>query len=226
MRHGLTFGELALYVNNEAGIGADLEVVPMQGWQRRMLFRDTGFPWVFPSPNMPTPETAMDYPGQVIWEGTNISEGRGTTLPFELVGAPFWRCDDILERLAATPLSGCILRPLVFEPTSGKWAQTACSGFQLHVTDAALFKPYRTSLALLQAVMQLYPGEFRYKEPPYEYDFERLPMDLILGDGEVRRHLQEGVPIPALEEGWQNGLEEFQDLRQGYLLYEKNGLQK
>lgn len=226
MRHGLTFGELALYVNNEAGIGADLEVVPMQGWQRRMLFRDTGFPWVFPSPNMPTPETAMVYPGQVIWEGTNISEGRGTTLPFELVGAPFWRCDDIIERLAATPLPGCVLRPLVFEPTSGKWAQTACSGFHLHVTDAALFRPYRTSLALLQAVVQLYPGEFRYKEPPYEYDFERLPMDLILGDGEVRQQLQEGVPIPALEEGWRSGLEKFQELRRGYFLYEKNGQQR
>ncbi len=225
MRHGLTFGELALYVNNEAGIGADLEVVPMQGWQRRMLFRDTGLPWVFPSPNMPTPETAMVYPGQVLWEGTNISEGRGTTLPFELAGAPFWRCGDILARLAATPLPGCVLRPLVFEPTSGKWAQTACSGFQLHVTDAARFRPYRTSLALLQAVMQLYPGEFLYKEPPYEYDFERLPMDLILGDGEVRRQLEEGVPIPVLEEGWRHGLEAFQDLRQGYFLYEKNGQQ-
>ena len=226
MRHGLTFGELALYVNREAGIGADLQVVPMQGWQRRMLFRDTGFPWVFPSPNMPTPETAMVYPGQVIWEGTNISEGRGTTLPFELVGAPFWRCDDILERLAATSLPGCFFRPLLFEPTSGKWAQAACSGFQLHVTDAVLSRPYRTGLALLQAVMQLYPGEFRYKEPPYEYDFDRLPMDLILGDGEVRRQLEEGMPIPAMEEGWQSGLEEFQELRRSYFLYETNGQQR
>ncbi len=220
MRHGLTFGELALYVNREFAIGTDLEVIPMLGWQRHMLFRETGFPWVFPSPNMPTPETAMVYPGQVIWEGTNISEGRGTTLPFELVGAPFWRCDDILERLAATPLPGCSFRPLVFEPTSGKWAQTACSGFQLHVTAAAVFKPYRTGLALLQAVMELYPEEFRYKEPPYEYEFERLPMDLILGDGEVRWLLEDGVSVLKLEESWQTDLEVFKHLRRSYLLYD------
>ena len=220
MRHGLTFGELALYINSEFAIGADLEVIEMQGWQRNMLFRETGFPWVFPSPNMPTPETALVYPGQVIWEGTNISEGRGTTLPFELVGAPFWRSEDILERLVATPLPGCCLRPLVFEPTSGKWAQKACSGFQLHVTDTAVFKPYRTSLALMQAVMQLYPEEFCYKEPPYEYEFERLPMDLILGDGAVRRHLEEGMPILELEKEWQTGLEEFKQLRRTYFLYE------
>ena len=197
----------------------------MQGWQRRMLFRETGFPWVFPSPNMPTPETAMVYPGQVIWEGTNISEGRGTTLPFELVGAPFWQTEEILDRLAATPLPGCFFRPLVFEPTSGKWSGTACSGFQLHVTDNAIFKPYRTSLALLQAVMQLYPEEFRYKQPPYEYDFERLPMDLILGDGKIRRQLEEGVPILELEQDWQGELEDFRQLRQKYFLYEMSGQQ-
>jgi len=220
MRHGLTFGELALYINSEFAIGADLEIVPMQGWQRRMLFRDTGFPWVFPSPNMPTPDTAMVYPGQVLWEGTNISEGRGTTLPFELVGAPFWQCEDILERLAATPMPGCSFRPLVFEPTSGKWAQTACAGFQLHVTDAAVFKPYRTSLALLQAVIQLYPEEFQYKEPPYEYEHERLPMDLILGDATVRNMIEDGVPIVQIEEGWQQELEEFNQLRRIYFLYD------
>ncbi len=136
MRHGLTFGELALYVNQEFRLGAELEVVPLQGWKRSMLFRDTGFPWVFPSPNMPTPETALVYPGQVIWEGTNISEGRGTTLPFELVGAPFWEHDQILQALEQADLPGCFLRPLVFEPTSGKWAGRACVGCQLHVTDA------------------------------------------------------------------------------------------
>lgn len=220
MRHGLTFGELALYLNSEFTLGADLEVIPMQGWQRRMLFRETGFPWVFPSPNMPTPETALVYPGQVLWEGTNVSEGRGTTLPFELVGAPYWHCGEILERLAATPLPGCFFRPLVFEPTSGKWTQTACNGFQLHVTDPVAFKPYRTSLALLQAVLRLYPEEFHYKEPPYEYEHERLPMDLILGDGEVRWLLEDGVSIMKLEESWQNDLEKFQQLRRTYFLYD------
>jgi len=219
MRHGLTFGELALFVNGEAGLGCDLEVVPMQGWQRSMRFRDTGFPWVFPSPNMPTPETALVYPGQVVWEGTNVSEGRGTTLPFELVGAPYWDCRQILAALESTPLPGCCLRPLVFEPTSGKWAGQACAGFQLHVTDSAAFRPYRTSLALLQAVLRLYPDQFHYKQPPYEYEFERLPMDLILGDGEVRRQLEAGTPVLALEEGWRRELEAFEERRRQYFLY-------
>ena len=220
MRHGLTFGELALFINGEAGLGCDLEVVPMQGWQRKMLFRDTGLPWVFPSPNMPTPETALVYPGQVIWEGTNVSEGRGTTLPFEMVGAPYWNCRDILRVLEGTPLPGCFLRSLLFEPTSGKWAQQTCAGFQLHVTDSTVFKPYRTSLALLQAALELYPQTFKYKQPPYEYEFERLPMDLILGDAGIRRQLEDGVPVLAIEADWQRELADFDLLRAGYFLYD------
>ncbi|MBW6521143.1 MAG: DUF1343 domain-containing protein [Desulfoarculaceae bacterium] len=219
MRHGLTFGELALLLNQEFGLGADLQVAPMQGWKRSMLFRNTGFPWVFPSPNMPAPETALVYPGQVIWEGTNISEGRGTTLPFELVGAPFWEHEPIAKALEQTDLPGCCLRPLLFEPTSGKWAGQGCVGFQLHVTDGGTFLPYRTSLALFQAVFQLYPGDFLYKEPPYEYEYERLPMDLILGDRKVRRALEDGLPMREIEAGWQEGLDEFRNVRNRYLLY-------
>lgn len=219
MRHGLTFGELALWVNGEFSLGADLQVIPMQGWRRDMLFRDTGFPWVFPSPNMPTPETALVYPGQVIWEGTNISEGRGTTLPFELVGAPFWEHEPIMQALAETDLPGCFFRPLLFEPTSGKWAGQACVGFHLHVTDALSFMPYRTSLALLQAVVRLYPGDFQYKAPPYEYEYERLPMDLILGSRKVRLELEAGRPILDLEKSWEEGLRDFKEQRRKYLLY-------
>jgi uncharacterized protein YbbC (DUF1343 family) len=219
MRHGMTFGELALFINEEFSIGADLQVVPMKGWRRSMLFRDTGFPWVAPSPNMPTPETALVYPGQVIWEGTNCSEGRGTTLPFEFVGAPFWQHEQILSKLEATELPGCYLRPLVFQPTSGKWAEQACVGFQLHVTDTTIFLPYRTSLALLQAVMQCYPEEFFYKEPPYEYEFERLPMDLILGDVELRKALEDGESLSILEKKWQPELDTFLEQRKKYLLY-------
>lgn len=219
MRHGLTFGELALFINNEFGIGADLVVMPMEGWSRSMLFRDTGFPWVFPSPNMPTPETALVYPGQVIWEGTTVSEGRGTTLPFELFGAPYWNCNEILKVVAATPLPGCYLRPLSFEPTSGKFAGTTCRGFQLHVTDPGQFMPYRTSLAVLQAVVHLSPVEFAYKKPPYEYEFERLPMDLILGSQQVRTELEAMTPVIEIESSWQQDLQEFMETRQRYLLY-------
>ena len=195
MRHGLTVGELALLCNKEMEIGAELEIVPVQGWQRDMLFSQTGLPWVFPSPNMPTFSTAFVYPGQVVWEGTNISEGRGTTLPFELVGAPFLDSLQVLDVVARADLPGCILRPLAFEPTSGKWAGIGCHGFQLHVTDPEVFMPYRTSLVLLQAIFQLYPEEFSYKNPPYEYEFERLPIDLILGDQAVREALEQGVGI-------------------------------
>ena len=219
MRHGLTFGELALLINAEFGIGAQLDVIPVRGWQRHMCFRDTGFPWVAPSPNMPTPETAQVYPGQVIWEGTNVSEGRGTSLPFEFVGAPYWRQEQILRKVSETDLPGCFLRPIVFQPTSGKWAGEACNGFQIHVTDQDSFLPYRTSLTLLQTALLLYPQEFRYKDPPYEYEFDRLPMDLILGNTEVRSGLEAGQPVQQLEKVWQMELNVFDRLRKKYFLY-------
>ncbi|MCI5224913.1 MAG: DUF1343 domain-containing protein, partial [Candidatus Electrothrix sp. AR4] len=219
MRHGLTMGELALLCNREMGIHADLEVVRMQGWQREMLFSETGFPWVFPSPNMPTPLTALVYPGQVIWEGTNVSEGRGTTLPFELVGAPFIDPFRVLDRLSAHDLSGCVLRPLVFEPTSGKWADRPCSGFHLHVIQPHEFFSYRLSLALLRILFTLYPDEFVYKQPPYEYEYELLPMDLILGDQKVRYALEEGMDSINLEHTWQEELAEFDLLRRSVFLY-------
>ena len=219
MRHGLTFGELALLINNHFGIGADLEVISMQGWQRKMLYTDTELPWVFPSPNMPSPVTSLVYPGQVIWEGTNISEGRGTSLPFELFGAPFFNCDEILDKIESIELPGCFLRPLMFEPTSNKWAGQICSGFQVHVTDPAAFRPYRTSLALLQAVIHLYPGLFQYKDPPYEYEYERLPMDMILGDIKMRKSLEQGESVLDLENSWRNDLDDFNKLRQEVFLY-------
>jgi len=219
MRHGMTIGELALLFNKEFGIAADLEVVQVAGWSRHQIMRETGFAWLPPSPNMPTPETALVYPGQVIWEGTNVSEGRGTTMPFEFVGAPFWDITALRQELGATELPGCLLRPIYFEPTSGKWASTGCHGFHILVTDADIFRPYRTSLALLQASIKLYPDQFRYKEPPYEYEYEKLPMDMILGDKSLRLALEKGVSIDELERGWQEGLEKFMNIRENYLIY-------
>lgn len=219
MRHGLTFGELALYLNQEYVINADLDVVPMKGWERSMYYPDTGLAWVFPSPNMPTPATAMVYPGQVLWEGTSASEGRGTTLPFELVGAPYWDHRPILAKLDETELPGCYFRPLIFEPTSGKQAGKQCTGFHLHVTDSQTFKPYRTSLALLQAVYLLYPEAFEYKQPPYEYEYEKLPIDLILGDQRVRLKLEQGTSVEELEHAWSAELDLFDQRRQNYFIY-------
>ena len=219
MRHGLTFGELARLINEEYAIGADLEVVAMSGWQRRMLFADTNLPWVFPSPNMPNSTTALVYPGQVIFEGTNISEGRGTSLPFELFGAPFLDWQTIIDSLQV-PLPGCFLRPLAFAPTANKWAGETCKGFQLHVTEPRAFLPYRTSLALLQGFMRCYPEQFALKSPPYEYEFERTPLDLILGDSDLRHQLVAGADIRELELGWRQGLDGFNEVRQKYFLYQ------
>ena len=219
MRHGLTFGELAQYINQEYSINADLVVVPMNGWKRSMYQRHTGVPWVFPSPNMPTPETAMVYPGQVLWEGTAVSEGRGTTMPFELVGAPYWVHQPIVTKLGETELPGCYFRPVVFEPTSGKQAGRQCTGFHLHVTDPGTFKPYRTSLALLQAVYLLFPEAFAYKQPPYEYEYEKLPMDLILGDRKIRARLEQGIAVEQLEYEWSAELDLFDQRRQIYFMY-------
>jgi len=219
MRHGLTFAELAKYINETRGIKADLTVIPMRGWHREMGFRETGFPWVYPSPNMPTPETAAVYPGQVIWEGTNISEGRGTTMPFELFGSPFIEHQAVLEEIKKTNLPGCYIRPLLFQPTSGKWADKVCRGFQVHVVESSEFMPYRTSLAFLSALLKLYPDQFCYKQPPYEYEFTRLPMDLILGSKKVRQELEKGTPVLDIEANWQKELEEFEKIREQFLLY-------
>ncbi len=219
MRHGMTVGELAGYFNDACGIGSALYVVSMRGWRRQMHFHDTHLPWVFPSPNMPTPATAMVYPGQVIFEGTNVSEGRGTTLPFELFGAPYLDHHRILQYLADHDLPDCVLRPLLFQPTFGKWATENCRGFQLHVTGPS-FKPYRTALVLLQAIMLAHEREFEYKQPPYEYEYDKLPMDIIIGSKTLRQQLERGEDVVSLEKKWQDGLNTFMVKRNRYLLYQ------
>ncbi len=209
MRHGLTIGELALLFNTRFGIGCDLDVVCMQGWNRALVFSQTGLPWVAPSPNLPTPASAMVYPGQVIWEGTNISEGRGTTQPFELFGAPFLVPDSLMEKMDPALLNGVVLRPVEFEPTSNKWAGHSCKGFQIHVTNPATYSPYALSLGLYQAIYQTYPGQFAYKQPPYEYEYERLPMDLILGDRQIRSHIESGWSMTDIISEWKAPLSEY-----------------
>jgi uncharacterized protein YbbC (DUF1343 family) len=220
MRHGLTIGELAHLFNDYFAIGCDLEVVAMKGWQRDMRFGDTGLPWVAPSPNLPTPDSALVYPGQVLLEGTNLSEGRGTTQPFELFGAPYIDVPKIQSALSDTPLPGAYLRPAVFEPTSNKWQATPCNGFQIHVTDPARFRPYATSLHLLQAVIANHPDQFEWKPPPYEYEFERMPIDLIIGDREIRRRLESLEPVEAIEADWQPALNRFIAVSKDFRRYE------
>ena len=219
MRHGLTLGELARYYNATQKIGCDLEVMPARGWRRGDYFDATGLPWVLPSPNLPTLDSVMVYPGQVLLEGTNLSEGRGTTRPFELFGAPFLEPARVKARLAEIPLPGVVLREAFFEPTFHKWAGELCHGFQLHITDRRSFKPYFTTLALLGVIRQLYPEDFAWRQPPYEYETERLPIDLLTGDAAIREGLDKGTPVPDLEASWQKELGEFLDARQDFLLY-------
>jgi uncharacterized protein YbbC (DUF1343 family) len=219
MRHGLTLGELARYYNATQNMGCDLEVIPARGWRRRDYFDATGLPWVLPSPNLPTLESALVYPGQVLLEGTNLSEGRGTTRPFELFGAPFLEAGRIKARLAEIPLPGVVLREAFFEPTFHKWAGELCRGFQLHVTDRLNFKPYSTTLALLGVIRELYPHDFAWRQPPYEYETERLPIDLLTGDANIREGLDKGTPVPVLEASWQKQTGDFVETRREFLLY-------
>jgi uncharacterized protein YbbC (DUF1343 family) len=217
MRHGFTLGELARYYRGTQQLDCDLEVIPLQGWRRRDYFDATGLPWVLPSPNLPTLDGAIVYPGQVLLEGTNLSEGRGTTRPFELFGAPFLEPRRIKALLPELP--GVILREASFEPTFHKWAGELCQGFQLHVTDRGDFKPYFTTLALLAAMRELYPEQFAWRQPPYEYENERLPIDLLTGDAAIRLGLERGLTAAELEADWQEDLNRFLELRREFLLY-------
>jgi uncharacterized protein YbbC (DUF1343 family) len=219
MRHGLTVGELSLMMNEYFGIGCDLNVIPMKNWRRQMFFDETGLPWIPPSPNLPTSASTIVYPGQVIWEGTNISEGRGTTQPFEVFGAPFLDIEKMLSFMGGPVLPGAILRPLAFEPTSNKWQNEFCKGFQIHVTDRDQYKPYITSLNLLQGILKHFPGSFTYKSPPYEYEYEKLPIDLILGDKKLRKQLENFDNLDEIENSWQHGIDEFRKKSKPFILY-------
>jgi uncharacterized protein YbbC (DUF1343 family) len=220
MRHGLTIGELALLFNTRFGIGCDLEVIRMHAWRRKMLFNQTGLAWVAPSPNLPTPTSALVYPGQVIWEGTNISEGRGTTQPFELFGAPFIDPYRVMPDIDRSALAGAVLRPTEFEPTSNKWAGQRCRGFQLHVTDPAIYSPYRLSLNLYQTLFHRYPDDFAYQTPPYEYEHTRMPIDLIIGDKTLRSQIEAGTPATAIMAQHETALAAYRNEIESVRLYD------
>ncbi|RJP87080.1 MAG: DUF1343 domain-containing protein [Desulfobacteraceae bacterium] len=219
MRHGLTMGEYAAYINETFQINCQLDIIPMMGWERRMYFQDTGLPWVLPSPNLPTPDSAIVYPGQVIWEGTNISEGRGTTLPFEQFGAPFIDIDKLISFMGGVHIPGAILRPVAFEPTSNKWAGQVCYGFQIHVTDAHRFLPYRTSLKLLQGILNHHKDQFQWKSPPYEYEWEKLPIDMIIGNSAIRQQLENLMDLASIENGWEEEAVEYASAARKFHLY-------
>ena len=219
MRHGLTLGELMRLFNEQYDIKCRLSIIPMSGWRRSMYFEDTGLPWVLPSPNMPLVETALVYPGQVMLEGTNLSEGRGTTRPFEIFGAPYIEPRTLFEAIEPETFKGVILRETSFVPTFDKWAGQICKGFQIHVVDRGSYRPYRCSLELIAAILRLYPQGFRWAEPPYEYVHDKLPIDVIIGDSKIRRDLEESRPILDTEAHWRKSLDEWLKIRSEYLIY-------
>jgi uncharacterized protein YbbC (DUF1343 family) len=220
MRHAMTMGELARFFNEGRKIGADLEVIPMQGYKREYFFADIRLPWIPPSPNMPKPATALVYPGQVLLEGTNLSEGRGTPQPFECFGAPYIDAHSLKSQLEKRKLPGIRFEEISFTPQFDKWQGELCHGLQIHVIDPRAYKPYHTTLAIIQEVMALCPQDFSWRPPPYEYEFEQLPIDIITGDEAVRKGLEEGRDLGEMEASWQEDLARFLTKRKRYLLYE------
>ncbi len=221
MRHGLTIAELACLFNFHERINCELEVIPMEGWGRTMLFKDTGLWWIPPSPNMPTPTTALVYPGQVILEGTNVSEGRGTTTPFEVFGAPFIDPHQLKNNLDKKELPGIHLREVFFQPTVNKWHDEVCGGMQIHINNPAIYKPYLTTLAIIQEIRCLYPRDFSWRSPPYEYEEETLPIDLITGNKRIREWIEQNGDVLELERSWQEELDEFRETAQQHFLYQQ-----
>src|ERR1041385_5700985 len=181
VRHGRTIGELAQLFRDEAFPRCRLAVLPMKGWEREMWFNDTGLPWVMPSPNMPALKTATVYPGMCLLEGTNISEGRGTTRPLELFGAPFIDAESFVSELNQLQLPGAYFRAAWFQPTFQKFAGEMCGGAQLHVTARDLFKPFRTAIEIIRTIRRMFGESFAWKQPPYEYEYKRLPIEILLG---------------------------------------------
>lgn len=217
MRHGLTVGETAIMFTALFDLDIELHIVKMAGWNRNMLFPDTGLPWVLPSPNIPIFETALVYPGQVLLEGTNLSEGRGSTRPFEIFGAPYLNTRLLVRELPF--IDGIRLREQFFEPTFSKWRGKRCRGFQIHVTDPGLFRPYRFTLGLLSSVCRFYPEDFSWTSPPYEYEYEKLPADLIIGSRQVRKAIEAGSGINKMDQIIDRDEEEFRKQRREWLLY-------
>jgi uncharacterized protein YbbC (DUF1343 family) len=219
MRHGMTIGELARLFNEHFGLGAKLEVVTMEGWSREQYFDETGLPWVLPSPNLPTLESAMVYPGTVLLEGTNVSEGRGTTRPFELVGAPWAAADRVAAELNGARLPGVVFRPVTFEPTFHKHAGSACGGCQVHVTDRAAYPAVAAGVHVLAAFRRADPSAFAWRPPPYEYEATLAPIDILFGSPALRTGLEAGADPAAIVAAWADRVRAFEPVRARFLLY-------
>lgn len=219
MRHGMTVGEIAQFFNKEFEINCNLEVVPMDNWAREDFYDETDAPWVMPSPNIPTVDSTVVFPATVYFEGTQISEGRGTTRPFEIVGAPYISSKEYSDVLNSLELSGVIFRPVEFLPTFQKHMKELCGGVFLHVTDREAFEPVFCGVAMVKTAFDLYPNDFKWKTPPYEYVFDRNPFDVIAGTTELRESFETGIELKKLKELWIEEAKAFQQRSEKYFLY-------
>jgi uncharacterized protein YbbC (DUF1343 family) len=219
LRHGLTIGELARLFNDQFGIGCALDVVPLANWRRDMYLDRTGQPWIIPSPNLPTLDSAVVYPGAVLVEGTMLSEGRGTTRPFELIGAPWIDGERLAEAMNARGLPGAHFRAAFFEPTFQKHARQTCGGCQIHVTDRAAFEPVRTTVELIAEFRRQDPVRFAWRRPPYEYEHDKEPIDILYGSDQLRKTVDSGGDVAALIASWRADEDAFRRLRQPFLMY-------
>jgi uncharacterized protein YbbC (DUF1343 family) len=218
-RHGMTTGELARMFNEHFEIGCELEVIPMEAWRREMYFEETGLPWVLPSPNIPTVDTCVVFPATVHVEGTELSEGRGTTKPFELNGAPYidpWAWVGELEQFG---FEGVQFRQCYFQPTFQKHAKVTCGGLQIHVTDRETFKPVVVGIAMIKTAYDLYSEHFEWKRDAYEYVFDKNPFDVVCGTDKIRKAIENGLSPREIESSWTDELKTFNEIRKRYLIY-------
>jgi uncharacterized protein YbbC (DUF1343 family) len=219
MRHGMTVAELARLFNEHHGIGAPLEIVPMEGWSRELYFDATEIPWIMPSPNMPTLDTAIVYPGTVLFEGTMVSEGRGTTRPFELIGAPWLDGAALTARLNRSGLAGVHFREVMFEPTFQKHAKTPCGGCQIHMLSRWDFEPVKVGVAVMRECYALGPDQFKWRDPPYEYEHDKMPIDILAGSPALRKQIEQLMTVEDIAASWRQDVKDFENLRKPYLLY-------
>jgi uncharacterized protein YbbC (DUF1343 family) len=218
-RHGMTVCELAKMFKEHWGIDCELELILMEGWEREFWLDETDAPWVLPSPNMPTLDTATIFPGTVHFEGTQVSEGRGTTRPFELIGAPYVDPAKLARELNGLGLPGVYFRASSFQPTFQKHAGQTCGGVQIHVLDRQTFEPVMTGVAAAKVIYELYVDKFKWKEPPYEYVYDQNPFDVIAGTDKLRKSFEAGESLESIRDGWSKPLAEFVSAREKFLLY-------
>jgi uncharacterized protein YbbC (DUF1343 family) len=219
VRHGMTLAEMCIMLNHLYELQADIRTITMRGWKRNAYGDEQNIPWTTPSPNMPSLAAALVYPGMCLLEGTNVSEGRGTTKPFEVLGAPWIDPEELSISLTKRKIPEVTFRPTYFKPTFHKFHNQLCGGVQMYVGNRKRFDPVITGLQIIKTISESYPEDFQWRRPPYEYEQEKMPFDILIGNDWVRKDIEKKRPINAIQRKWQDDLLRFRQLRKKYLLY-------